>query len=311
MKFELTYRDYLRARSDLGRVDENGVEPKPMSEDDFNALDDDTRMGLVGGGFALQSSDPRWKEYADVVGETDPDRAIWIGRENNFSTNWMIDPNRIGKTENGYAFSTQGNESAENQARNDFGPVQHGWALVLGGGLLANAAMGAAGATGAEAGSTGLVDTLGGGTAETGFASTPAATGVTAPAATGITAPAAGTPAAVTAPAAVNPFAGAVATGSTSSPGIVGSVMDGATSLSNWYGDLSPAARLVVNQGISTGVQGITGTINQRNAQQAADEQQRQQEEDRIRRTTVTRFAPGAFTPRPGLIGSRFTPRGG
>ena len=133
--FALTYQDYLWGK---------GPEERGISEREWNRLSEAEKYERLTDGFMIHSSDPRWNELAAAVGETDRSRNIMIGRKDKWNSDWMVDPNRRVDTENGYSFSTSGNESARNQADNDFGVVQHGWALPLG--AAAIGAMGAAGA---------------------------------------------------------------------------------------------------------------------------------------------------------------------
>jgi hypothetical protein len=84
-----------------------------------------------------------------------------------------------------------------------------------------------------------------------------------------------------------------------SSTGIINTARNAAQPALDWYNGLSPAARMVVNQGVSSGASALLQGIGQRNqlhAQEAADQRHR---DDVIRRGQVQPFAPGAITPKP------------
>jgi hypothetical protein len=82
------------------------------------------------------------------------------------------------------------------------------------------------------------------------------------------------------------------------STGIVNTARNAAGSISDWYGNLSPGARMVVNQGVSTAGRAAMTALSQRNAQQFQHEQEQRQRDDVIRRGKVPVFAPSAFTPK-------------
>lgn len=160
----LTYQDYLRY------VEQNGLQGAGnYSEQDWNRLSPDRQWANVGGGLMLHNSDPRYQEYAGLLGEKDPGRYLMAGPSGDWDSSWMLDPNRM-VSRNGVNVSTSGNESPQSQARNDFGLVQYGWAVPLGAAAIA-AMTGGGGLLGGESlANTGMVDTLGAGAAENGFA---------------------------------------------------------------------------------------------------------------------------------------------
>lgn len=81
--------------------------------------------------------------------------------------------------------------------------------------------------------------------------------------------------------------------------------------LGAWYNGLSPAGRMLVNSAISQGTGALISSNAQREAQREADRREEEQRQDRVRRGSVSAFAPGAFrprTPNTGIIGSKLPP---
>lgn len=67
----------------------------------------------------------------------------------------------------------------------------------------------------------------------------------------------------------------------------------------DWYNNLTPGARMVVDKGLSTAGGAINGALRQRATQQAATEAEQRARDDTIRRGQVPVFGAGAFTPKP------------
>jgi hypothetical protein len=86
------------------------------------------------------------------------------------------------------------------------------------------------------------------------------------------------------------------------STGIINSVRNVVQPVSDWYNGLSPAARMVVNQGVSSAAQSALGANAQRNAQDFAREQDDRARADAIRRHQIGAFAPGSFVPKPKTV---------
>lgn len=323
MEFHLTYNDYLWGKPRDSGEAPDGQYVAPMSREEWDALDEDEQVRRLTQGFFISSRDSRWDAMAEAVGETDRRNNIYIGRQNDWNFDWMDDRDRYVDTDNGYRFSTSGNTSAQWDADNDFGIVQHGWLLPVaaaGAAFLGGASMAAGGDVLAAGAGEGF------GTGAIGAGTTDVGLGLGASEAGNIVAPGGGTT-----PPPVPGGGGGVplvevppnlpqippttvgTTPLSPSPIINGSrgVFDTAL---GWYNDLSPAARQIIGTGVGTGIQAGLGANAQREAQEEANRREQEQEEDRIRRGGVPAFGY-AYTPRAprstGIInGSRTTPQG-
>jgi len=81
-------------------------------------------------------------------------------------------------------------------------------------------------------------------------------------------------------------------------PGLIGGA-------AGWLKNLSPAAQLVLSQAIAGGAAGVGAASLAREQLRAKVEAEQRARADLIRRGQVQGFASGAFTPRPGIIGSK------
>lgn len=92
-----------------------------------------------------------------------------------------------------------------------------------------------------------------------------------------------------------------VTTGATPQPstGIINSARNVAQPALDWYNGLSPAGRMVVNQGLSTAGNAVLQGIGQHNQQAAVEAADQRARDDVIRRGQVNAFAPGAITAKP------------
>lgn len=316
----LTYADYLplfRAAQANPGGGESGSGSAPMSEELWDTLTDDQKWDAVGNGLDLMPGDPKYDEVRDAILAAHPGsdvRSVMVSRAPGGA-----DPAKTIQLPDGtYAWSVD--NSVHPKDSDNWKLALAGIGTVLGGAALYG---GIAGATAAP----GYVDAIGStveganaGASLTGpvTAAAPAAPGAfpTEPMPDWVNAPfnpgtpadinIPGAPAAPAAPAPVAPGASGPApvfdhSTIARTPGLVDNALSAPGRAMGWYDSLSPASRLIVNAGLSTGAQAVLGARAQREAQRAADERQDRAEEDRRRRHQVPTYTPGFFQPK-GLI---------
>lgn len=314
----LTYQDYFRQHQG---VDEGGSPTNTaVDEATWSAMSPQEQWANVGGALRIANDDPR---YAQLAGTKPEDgRPITIvggsfdANSNSYQGVQVVkDPSRVVQGDGWFAYSDD-NLTAEIQDHNDVGFGGSGddkWDWVKGAVFMATA--GAAGGAFAGAGAAGGgAGFTAGGSAGIGAGASGA---ITADVATGAitaggAAAAAPTVATTTPPPVEAPPPTTPAPATTTQPGIIDSVRNGANQVGTWYNNLGPAGRAIVNQGVSAGASALLGANAQRDASEAADEREEQNRQDFVRRTTVKPYGPSAFTPKPaGIIGSAFTPKPG
>jgi hypothetical protein len=325
----LAYRDYLNhAQSQQGSEGTN----EAMSEERWNALDDDAKWNLLGGNIGIGPDDPRYAELKKQVGG-EANRVIQISRKP-VADGDLVDPARQVKGE-GWTAHSEDNQTPEYQDR--IGMSGNALKMFL---LTAAAITGAAAMAGAFSApaTSALGAAPGQGFGTLGYQG---AAGIAEAGATGATSAASNNltggdlPAGTEAPNAYSPNAdptafhepignapstpsgpSPAAPGGTQPPapvtnsappvpgtnnGIINNALAQGRSVVNagsqWYNGLSPASRLILGQAVGQGVSALMGASAQREAQQAAEEREEQEREDRRRRTAIPDFS-GAFKPR-------------
>lgn len=288
--FDLTYEDYLT----YGNYGQNNSEgsPQPLSEDQWDSMDPATRWNMVGQRIVITPDDSRY-EALNTTARAEEGRNIVVSfGDPAYRPDWINDWDRIVRGDGWHALS-QDNFSPDWSREQETGSRRMRQRATIAAGALLTGGM----AYGALAGGAGLA------------AEGAAGIGAGATGAGALDLGAAGAAAGTAAPSFGSVVGGSSSTAA--SPGIVGSITNGLSQVGDWYSGLSPAARMVVNQGISSGAQALSGAAAQRSAQQAAEEREERERQDRVRRGSIPAFV-NPYTPRPaGIIGSAFTPRPG